>query len=75
MLTDLNVRDGRVFISVSAFSLAVKRSVNPTRKADDGWKSVKHDGTLLEIKRKYETEGGGRRGRSAAAVAIVPGTL
>jgi len=44
--------DGRVFESPSAFSIAVKRRVNPGRKADDGWKSVKVRGRLLEEYKK-----------------------
>ena len=32
------------FDSPSAFSIFVKRMVNPTRKADDGWKTVKYCG-------------------------------
>ena len=50
--------DGRIMCSVngkdltfespSAFSIFLKRLVNPTRKADDGWKTVKYRGKLLE---------------------------
>ena len=42
--------DGKllVFDSPSAFSIHLKRLVNPTRKADDGWKSVKYNGNFLE---------------------------
>jgi len=36
------------FESLSAFSVCVKRILNPTRKADDGWKTVKYQGHLLE---------------------------
>lgn len=36
------------FDSPSAFSIYLKRLVNPTRKADDGWKAVKYAGRLLE---------------------------
>jgi len=32
------------FASPSAFSIHLKRLVNPTRKADDGWKTVKYEG-------------------------------
>jgi hypothetical protein len=32
------------FDSPSAFSIYLKRLVNPTRKADDGWKTVKYAG-------------------------------
>lgn len=32
------------FESPSAFSIYLKRLVNPTRKADDGWKTVKYAG-------------------------------
>ena len=37
-----------VFDSPSAFSIYLKRLVNPSRKADDGWKSVRYEGRLLE---------------------------
>lgn len=30
---------------------AVKRKVNPSRKADDGWTSVKYNGELLSVYR------------------------
>ncbi len=33
-----------VFESPSAFSIYLKRLVNPARKADDGWKTVKFGG-------------------------------
>jgi hypothetical protein len=33
-----------LFDSPSAFSIYLKRLVNPTRKADDGWKTVKYAG-------------------------------
>lgn len=36
------------FDSPSAFSIYLKRLVNPSRKADDGWKSVRYKGNLLE---------------------------
>jgi len=36
------------FDSPSAFSIYLKRLVNPSRKADDGWKAVKYNGMLLE---------------------------
>mmetsp|Transcript_23369 Transcript_23369/g.51294 ORF Transcript_23369/g.51294 Transcript_23369/m.51294 type:complete len:460 (+) Transcript_23369:175-1554(+) len=39
---------GMFFDSPSAFSIYLKRQVNPTRKADDGWKAVKYSGRLLE---------------------------
>ncbi|WPT12649.1 MPN domain-containing protein [Picochlorum sp. SENEW3] len=45
--------DIMMFDSPSAFSIFIKRLVNPTRKADDGWKSVKYNGTLLE---KFKVE-------------------
>lgn len=34
----------RTFESPSAFSIFLKRLVNPDRKADDGWKTVKFGG-------------------------------
>lgn len=37
----------RVFKSPSAFSVYVKRKINPGRKADDGWTSVKYLGEVL----------------------------
>lgn len=37
-----------MFDSPSAFSIYVKRTVNPTRKADDGWKSIKYQGKYLD---------------------------
>jgi len=36
------------FESPSAFSIYLKRLVNPARKADDGWKTVKYNGRFLE---------------------------
>lgn len=41
-------RNHLVFDSPSAFSIYLKRLVNPTRKADDGWKSVRYNGNFLE---------------------------
>lgn len=37
-----------VFESPSAFSIFLKRLINPSRKADDGWKTVKYNGRFLE---------------------------
>ncbi len=37
----------QVFKSPSAFSVHVKRKINPTRKADDGWTSVRYKGEVL----------------------------
>jgi len=59
------------FESPSAFSIYLKRLVNPTRKADDGWKTVKYRGRLLE---QYKAElarkrlGLGEGGDSTAAL-------
>lgn len=39
--------EGKLFKSPSAFSVYVKRKVNPGRKADDGWTSVKYKGEVL----------------------------
>ena len=36
------------FESPSAFSIFLKRLINPARKADDGWKTVKFGGKFLE---------------------------
>ena len=36
------------FESPSAFSIFLKRLINPARKADDGWKTVKCNGRFLE---------------------------
>jgi len=38
----------KYFDSPSAFSIYLKRLVNPGRKADDGWKTVKFDNRYLE---------------------------
>ncbi|GMH42659.1 hypothetical protein BSKO_10578 [Bryopsis sp. KO-2023] len=43
---------GRDFASPSSFSLFVKQIYNPTKKADDGWKSVCYKGKPLEDFRK-----------------------
>lgn len=43
--------EGVVFSSPSAFSLYVRRKINPSRRIDDGWSSVKFDGHLLETYR------------------------
>lgn len=46
--------------SPSAFSIAVKRQINPSRKADDGWKTVKYQGKFLEFyKKKLQEHTGG----------------
>ena len=49
--------EGRQYESPSAFSIYVKRKTNPMRKADDGWKSVRYKGTLLEEFKKMCKEG------------------
>ena len=36
------------FESPSAFSIFFKRLVNPSRKADDGWKTVRFQGKFLD---------------------------
>jgi len=36
------------FRTPSGFSLYVKKLITPMRKADDGWKSVKYQGQVLE---------------------------
>lgn len=46
------------FESPSAFSIFLKRMVNPNRKADDGWKTVKFNGKFLET---YKSELAKRR--------------
>ena len=46
------------FESPSAFSIYLKRLVNPARKADDGWKTVKCNGRFLE---QYKLELARRR--------------
>ena len=46
------------FESPSAFSIALKRLVNPQRKADDGWKTVKYNGRFLDA---YKVELAKRR--------------
>lgn len=64
------------FDSPSAFSIYLKRLVNPSRKADDGWKTVKYDGKLLEhfkgelARQKFGGLGGGEGGSSADLEAL-----
>lgn len=60
---------GQRFESPSAFAIFIKRLSNPTRKADDGWKSVKYAGKVLEyykdrwlLAKAAEAQGGGGRG-------------
>ena len=38
-----------IFESPSAFSIFIKRLANPTRKADDGWKTIKYDGKVRSL--------------------------
>lgn len=40
--------DLMTFESPSAFSIFFKRLVNPSRKADDGWKTVRFKGKFLD---------------------------
>ncbi|GFR52206.1 hypothetical protein Agub_g14746 [Astrephomene gubernaculifera] len=73
--------DGQTFESPSAFSISVKRKLNPERKADDGWKAVKYAGKLLEhFKEQYLRQqlaasglggGGGGGGATAGAGAAM----
>lgn len=37
------------FESPSAFSIYLKRLINPARKADDGWKTVKFEGKVHSL--------------------------
>ena len=50
---------GEEFATPSAFAMYVKRLVNPMKKADDGWKTVKYGNfsgpTLEAYKRHYES--------------------
>eukprot|EP01083_Nonionella_stella_P047541 127255_1 len=39
----------RRFLSPSSWSIHVKRSLNPERKADDGWRSVRCQGKSLKV--------------------------
>ncbi len=55
------------FESPSAFSIYLKRLINPARKADDGWKTVKYDGKFLE---HYKVELARRRFAGAAPPAV-----
>ena len=41
------------FESPSAFSIYLKRLINPARKADDGWKTVKFEGKVRPTKRLF----------------------
>ena len=67
------------FESPSAFSIFLKRLINPARKADDGWKTVKFGGKFLEA---YKIElarrrfGGGvysgcKRGRQTDRLPVI----
>ncbi|CAL8466428.1 g5964 [Coccomyxa elongata] len=61
--------EGQFFKSPSAFSVFVKRKVNPSRKADDGWTSCKYRGELLSIYRPQLENllgGDGRSGITAS---------
>lgn len=40
--------EGLAFESPSAWSIHLKRLVTPGRKADDGWKTIRYEGKLLE---------------------------
>mmetsp|Transcript_5188 Transcript_5188/g.13216 ORF Transcript_5188/g.13216 Transcript_5188/m.13216 type:complete len:610 (-) Transcript_5188:47-1876(-) len=40
--------EGMLFESPSAWSIHLKRLVTPGRKADDGWKTIRYQGKLLE---------------------------
>ena len=41
------------FESPSAFSIYLKRLINPARKADDGWKTVKFEGKVRPTQRLF----------------------
>ncbi|KAK9809210.1 hypothetical protein WJX72_011487 [[Myrmecia] bisecta] len=61
------------FDSPSAFSIYLKRLVNPSRKADDGWKTVKFAGKFLE---QYKLELARRRyGNGAPGAASQAGSM
>ena len=47
------VHHGVEYETPSAFSIAVKRSINPSKKADDGWKSCIYQGVSLH---KYKMQ-------------------
>ncbi|KAK9787109.1 hypothetical protein WJX73_001287 [Symbiochloris irregularis] len=70
------VFEGRVFRSPSAFSVYVKRKVNPSRKADDGWTSVKYGSNLLSHYRGVlnELTGGAVSGASQGTHSAPPRT-
>ena len=56
------------FESPSAFSIFLKRMVNPNRKADDGWKTVKFNGRFLEV---YKLELARRRAAGALISLLI----
>lgn len=58
-----------VFESPSAFSIYLKRLVNPTRKADDGWKTVRYNNRVLE---QFKTELAKRRMGDSSSGAPAP---
>ncbi|KAF6257396.1 hypothetical protein COO60DRAFT_1235274 [Scenedesmus sp. NREL 46B-D3] len=76
--------DGRIrwkdlhFDSPSAFSIYLKRLINPARKADDGWKTVKYLGKFLEqykmelLLRRYGEDGAGSAGSGMDAGPQAP---
>lgn len=64
--------DGTVYESVSSWSVRCKRSVTPSRMADDGWKSVKYDGVLLDKIKKQATAGAPSGEAAPAAAEAAP---
>ena len=57
---------GQTFVSPSAWSIHCKRSVNPTRQADDGWKSVRFRGKDLH---SYKVLAAAQQSGSSSAAA------
>lgn len=47
---------GRRYQSATAFSIGYKRTMNPGKQGDDGWKSVCYDGKPLDYYRKIYQE-------------------
>jgi len=50
------VYEGTVYKKLPAFTLAMKRSVKPDAKSDDGWKTIMYEGEPLDAIRRVLTQ-------------------
>jgi len=63
--------NGQTYQSPSAFSIALKRTVTPSKKADDGWRSVFYNGVSLEnLKNKLHEETDVKVAKEKETVAV-----